>query len=1247
MKKRGRGRPSTRGQGVGTSQPGAESTPSSVERSTLAASKTVAHQKTSAASAVSCQLQRRSSGRINPALHETGSELSRSIAHRPAKKDGTSHESGAIDVDDQQKHCSAVQHKQLDEKLTSTESFASGLAELTSGINLQDDVLNTIKAQMRLVQAQRNQSNNASSEQRARSLLYPGSPIFRNTGLVIRSVAPKVRNNFNPYRPAQVAANVDVGAPPKVEEQDGRTLPLHAYTELQRNGQQKSIDVETWSYESPDQQQRHNQQENALRILERSFESVNINSTAKGAGQANSLSSTDRLDDLSQSETTTLPMSKVSPEHYSELNVASQERLFHKETKQSELNDVTTLMHLSSPLPQATISKEYVTSDNFKAALDSALASEYQLTSSSSCSAYRSTAKIKNDFESGESLQGSLLMDPGPENTNKYFLSSFHQTTDFVTTTKEETLRDDTKRQSPENKEDANAEYNSKVSKRFQHPRPDADIYFLLIDTHRSMFRPMNESIKASTADLQLLKPLSSVVGMSPDVVKPQSEFNVDHADYPWSNSGVKCVPLALNIKVEKPNNKTQCVNCKRVYRWPHVLTCFHSLCYMCIVAKYDSQERSLNCLICHKCTKVSDGLDGFQIDLPLCTEMVNANISPFLCTSCKQENEANHFCSTCKNFPCHVCLPLHKTHIIKPPKVTLDESGNVVPYCDEHAGMPIGMYCKTCSILVCKYCTNGKHSSHIIWTINAAADDAAKKVKQMKANIETMQTGCRKQIQNLNNVKQQMEEKDKRVRNEIHRICNSLIDTINSSEKVSRMLVNKAHDEIVEQMQHMVREVNDYKTLYEHSQELAPRYINQNNVEEFSLCLSHVIKTFDTLDKFYSTSPLAKPNFSVDIKFQPDYREFDEAIHHCFENIHFEHNIRLDSPTLLDRGLSPTYTHNNAELSENELSVIGDQEAVEDNTDINAVDMYPNFSRITTPFTRAFGKYGRGQYEFIEPCGVLYLHDGSLAVCDAKNHRITVFDQEGLFIRSIGETKPACPDASDTDVTLTRVRGKLCYPYRAAQCPRSHNIVVVERPPSLFIQIFSFEGEFIGSFGEKKLSYPRGLAVDECGFIFVVESRTMKFFIFDQNGDEIAQKFLASHLQFPNDIVARRGKIYISDNRSHCVHVFDYDLNCLGSIGNESLTYFPIGVALSYSDHVIVTDNHNTFNITVFAQTGQLVCGFKSRSKHANCYNVALHPTRHELAVTTKDCKVLIFHFQLWPEVPSLVMKGDFLVHD
>ena len=58
-------------------------------------------------------------------------------------------------------------------------------------------------------------------------------------------------------------------------------------------------------------------------------------------------------------------------------------------------------------------------------------------------------------------------------------------------------------------------------------------------------------------------------------------------------------------------------------------------------------------------------------------------------------------------------------------------------------------------------------------------------------------------------------------------------------------------------------------------------------------------------------------------------------------------------------------------------------------------------------------------------------------------------------------------------------------------------------------------------------------------------------------------------YLEFPNDIAAKDGLIYISDNRAHCVHVFDYSMERVSTIGNESVTYYPIGVTLNWLGQV------------------------------------------------------------------------------
>ena len=50
--------------------------------------------------------------------------------------------------------------------------------------------------------------------------------------------------------------------------------------------------------------------------------------------------------------------------------------------------------------------------------------------------------------------------------------------------------------------------------------------------------------------------------------------------------------------------------------------------------------------------------------------------------------------------------------------------------------------------------------------------------------------------------------------------------------------------------------------------------------------------------------------------------------------------------------------------------------------------------------------------------------------------------------------------------------------------------------------------------------------------------------------------------------------EIFISDNRAHCVKVFDYQGNYLRQIGGEGVSNFPIGVGLTASGEICIADN-------------------------------------------------------------------------
>ena len=67
-----------------------------------------------------------------------------------------------------------------------------------------------------------------------------------------------------------------------------------------------------------------------------------------------------------------------------------------------------------------------------------------------------------------------------------------------------------------------------------------------------------------------------------------------------------------------------------------------------------------------------------------------------------------------------------------------------------------------------------------------------------------------------------------------------------------------------------------------------------------------------------------------------------------------------------------------------------------------------------------------------------------------------------------------------------------------------------------------------------------------------------MRVIIFDQQGNLLNKFGCSKHLEFPNGVVVNdRQEIFISDNRAHCVKVFDYESNYLRQIGGEGEKHF------------------------------------------------------------------------------------------
>ncbi|GFN82196.1 B-box type Zinc finger protein ncl-1 [Plakobranchus ocellatus] len=738
-------------------------------------------------------------------------------------------------------------------------------------------------------------------------------------------------------------------------------------------------------------------------------------------------------------------------------------------------------------------------------------------------------------------------------------------------------------------------------------------------------------------------------------------------APHPWRSGAYNHNPGIPDSVLKR----VTCPSCAKQLKWPHVLQCLHVFCFPCICAKYNSMEKTITCPSCSRKTPVPDGPCGLKLDYQGCRYMREIKVFPFGCTGCTREQEAVTCCTTCMAYLCSECQHGHNTihqfqgHVLNPigkvgkSKVT----GDYQPFCPKHLEEQT-KFCVTCDTMMCEQCvkehthSDGSNGNNC-HSLNEVHDIVIERMKTWNEDSSIKAKDTSEMAKRLPLLLQSMDNKKRAIRKQIEEYSDYCKHVVDQNRAAAFESLDKAHSQMECHVNSWSKSVSGIEAELVNLSSFNIRTTEQGSVADVLSLLPMMEEEYKRIMAGYSDVIKDQEGIKIDLKFDPNYRESHDVLNSNFTTISFvvngaEHRV---TPSLggghrgdSSRGRSfVDYSSNN----DNPDCNYQRWSAAPDSMSISTWNNGPererkggtyipqlNRSRVKTSYVHMFGEYGRGEYAFTEPSGQAYLSDGSYVICDTNNHRIVYYNAKHEYIRTIGQPPNLPPVAEDQESRngprgkgFTRQEGYLYFPNRVAICPLSQNIVATERPPSHDIQIFTKDGNFVRCFGGNILQHPRGVTVDEEGIIIVVECKVMKLVMFTQEGNFIVSHSVSKELEFPNDVAARDRKIFISDNRGHCVQVFNYEADFLYKIGNESITYFPIGVSINYLNQVVVTDNHNTFNITVFDMTGNVLTIFESVSKLAQCHNVAVHPSSLELMLTTKDCSVYFFNYD--PNVP------------
>ena len=175
----------------------------------------------------------------------------------------------------------------------------------------------------------------------------------------------------------------------------------------------------------------------------------------------------------------------------------------------------------------------------------------------------------------------------------------------------------------------------------------------------------------------------------------------------------------------------------------------------------------------------------------------------------------------------------------------------------------------------------------------------------------------------------------------------------------------------------------------------------------------------------------------------------------------------------------------------------------------------------------RTFGQRGKGEGQLSCPAGIDVSANGQLYVANFGNYCVSLFSEDGTFIRTIGQGKLYPNDVLVHSSGLVYVadfwnhrvavfsqegelvrtfgsqgggKGEFKYPSGVAVSPDDHHLYVSDEDNHR-VQVFTLEGRYVRKFSTGQLMCPRGLTITSDGSILVADKGNNRVAVFDKKG--------------------------------------------------------------------------------------------------------------------------------------------------
>ena len=631
-----------------------------------------------------------------------------------------------------------------------------------------------------------------------------------------------------------------------------------------------------------------------------------------------------------------------------------------------------------------------------------------------------------------------------------------------------------------------------------------------------------------------------------------------------------------------------------------------HRKSYEAEIAQYEAKMRSESSILCDQCAKISNG-------------------------------SAVDFCCTCCEFLCKLCAEHHrswlktKTHELascgqakegasqnKPFKLSLQPKPL---HCGDHPDETLKFYCETCRCLLCRDCIMLKHKDHKYDRMEMTAEkeksdllsyldkaesarralkdsiSQGEKIMHLVPSAQTnADTSIKKAFKHLRRALDRREEillsnssgialgkvtaltlqcEDlKRMEDGIADVC-SKISTATREYTAIEMLAAKRH--MSNSLQTLLAQF-DKCSLEPCKQEMMPVCLESSQLEKdianFGSVAGGCCPARSKIDLHMFTASVNNTKSMIVTARDVHGKPFP----HGGERV--RGTLSLKSSNLVcattDNGDGTyTLTFVPTSVGEHELSITISNEPIERSPFEIYVRQPRSYTSLSCSHTFSVSSV---------PADVAVDGSGNVYVADSGYHCISVFDQNGNNIRTIGNAGSAGSGNGQFKKPYgIVVKGDIMY-----VCEQGNNRV----------QKLTTSGQFLSKFGitgseNGHLNYPRGICLDLTGRVFVSEYKNKRVSVFESDGT------FSHHIQGNSSDGSNlvnpwgmafdpTGNLHVADYSSHSIKVFNPDGRFVSQYGNGVIKY-PAGIAID-DEGVMFVGEYGKNRLIVLNAQHQLV---------------------------------------------------------